>query len=163
MKLYIKQKVFSWRDRFTVRDHDGKDRFYVEGEIFSWGKKLHVYDMGGSEAAYIQQRLFTFLPKYQIFVGGGQVAEVVKEFSFFRPRYTIEGPGWDVEGSITAHEYRITKNGADVAAISKEWLTWGDCYELDVANDRDTITVLAAVLCIDAATENASVSVSIST
>ena len=45
MKLYIKQKVFSWGDKFTVKDVNGEDRYFVEGEIFSWGKKLHVYDM----------------------------------------------------------------------------------------------------------------------
>ena len=42
MKLYIKQKVFSWVDRFTVFDETGADKYYVEGEFFSWGKKLHV-------------------------------------------------------------------------------------------------------------------------
>ena len=30
MKLYIRQKVFSWTDRFTVRDGDGRDRYTVE-------------------------------------------------------------------------------------------------------------------------------------
>ena len=37
MKLYIKQKVFSWADRFTVKDSSGNDRYFVEGELFSWG------------------------------------------------------------------------------------------------------------------------------
>ena len=69
MKLYIKQKVFSWGDKFTVKDVNGEDRYYVEGEIFSWGKKLHVYDMRGNEglsqilckhrnAVQIEQNLF---------------------------------------------------------------------------------------------------------
>lgn len=35
MKLYIKQKVFSWSDLFTVKDSYGADRYYVEGELFS--------------------------------------------------------------------------------------------------------------------------------
>ena len=53
MKLYIKQKVFSWGDKFTVKDSNGEDRYYVEGEIFSWGKKLHVYDMRGLHQARV--------------------------------------------------------------------------------------------------------------
>ena len=40
MKLYIKQKVFSWGDKFTVKDETGRDRYYVEGEIFTFGRKL---------------------------------------------------------------------------------------------------------------------------
>ena len=52
MKLYIKEKVFSWTDRFTVRDEQGNDKYYVEGEFFSWGKKLHVYDLHDREVAF---------------------------------------------------------------------------------------------------------------
>ena len=74
MKLYIKQKVFSWGDKFTVKDVNGEDRYFVEGEIFSWGKKLHVYDMCGNEVAFIQQKLFSFLPRYFVYVG--DVADV---------------------------------------------------------------------------------------
>ena len=44
MKLYIKQKVFSWVDRFTVFDETGADKYHGEGEFFSWGKKLYVTD-----------------------------------------------------------------------------------------------------------------------
>ena len=54
VKLCIKQKVFSWVDRFTVFDETGADKYYVEGEFFSWGKKLHVTDLTGRETAFIQ-------------------------------------------------------------------------------------------------------------
>ena len=43
MKLYIKEKVFSWGDKFTVKDASGRDKYVVEGEVFTWGKKLHIY------------------------------------------------------------------------------------------------------------------------
>ena len=62
MKLYIKEKVFTWGDKFTVKDERGNDRYIVEGEVFTWGKKLHVYDMDGNEAAFIKQEVWRFLP-----------------------------------------------------------------------------------------------------
>lgn len=37
MRLYMKQRVFSLRDRFTVKDETGCDRYFIEGELFSWG------------------------------------------------------------------------------------------------------------------------------
>ena len=163
MKLYIKQKVFTWGDKFTVKDINGNDRYYVEGEIFSWGKKLHVYDMNGNEAAFIQQKVFSFLPRYFVYVGDEQVAEIVKEFSFLFPRYSIEGLGWDIEGRFMAHDYEITQNGRPIVTISKEWMTWGDSYELDIADPKDEIVALAVVLTIDAVmASNSGVSVSIS-
>ena len=81
MKLYIKQKVFSWNDKFSVVDEYGNDCYTVEGEMFSFGKKLHVYDMDGMEVAYIEQKLFTFKPRYHVYICGEQVAEIVKEMN----------------------------------------------------------------------------------
>ena len=163
MKLYIKQKIFSWSDRFTVKDSSGNDRYFVEGELFSWGKKLHVYDMSGNEVAFIQQKVFSFLPRYFVYVNGSEVAEIVKEFTFFFPRYSIAGLGWDIEGSFMAHDYQITRNGQPIVIISKEWMTWGDSYELDITDSRDEIVALAVVLTIDAVTESKSgVSISLS-
>ena len=31
MKLYIKEKVFTWGDQFTVKDEHGWDKYFVEG------------------------------------------------------------------------------------------------------------------------------------
>jgi uncharacterized protein YxjI len=33
--------------------------------------------------------------------------------------------------------------------ISKEWMTWGDSYELNISDPRDEIVALAVVLTID--------------
>lgn len=46
MKLYIKQKVFSWSDKFAVKDESERDRWFAQGEVFSLGRKLHVCDAG---------------------------------------------------------------------------------------------------------------------
>ena len=134
MKLYMKQKVFSWNDRFTVKDAMGNDKYFVEGEFFSWGKKLHVYDRSGREVAFVRQKLWTFLPRYMVSVNGTDVAEIVKEFTFLRPKYSIIGPGWEVDGSFWEHDYEVTENGRPIVSIRKEWMTWGDTYELDIAD-----------------------------
>ena len=149
MKLYIKQKVFSWGDKFTVIDAFGYDKYIVEGEVFSWGKKLHVYDMAGNEVAFIKQEVWSFLPRYYVFCGNHQVAEIVKEFTFFFPKYTVEGLGWNIEGSFMAHDYVINRGSQTIVSISKEWMTWGDSYELDIRNPEDEIVALAVVLTID--------------
>ena len=152
MKLYIKQKVFSWGDKFSVKDGFGNDRYYVEGEMFSWGKKLHVYDKTGAEVAFIKQEVFTFMPCYYVYRNDQQVAEIRKEFSFLFPKYSIVGLGWEIEGDMLIHEYKITQNGSPIVSISKEWMTWGDSYELDILNPADEIMALAVVLTIDCVT-----------
>lgn len=156
MKLYIKEKVFSLGDKFTVKDAFERDKYVVEGEIFTWGKKLHIYDMTGQEVAFIKQEVWSFLPRYYVFCNGRQVAEIKKEFSFLFPKYSIEGLGWEIEGSFTAHEYEIYQNGRTIVSISKEWLTWGDSYELDILDPADEIIALAVVITIDCVMEASS-------
>ena len=153
MKLYIKQKVFSWGDKFTVKDEYGNDKYYVQGEVFSWGKKLHVYDGVGREVAFIKQEVWSFLPRYYVFCGDEQIAEIKKEFTFLFPKYSIQGLGWEIEGRYLAHDYDIFKNGHPIVSIRKEWMTWGDSYELNISNPEDEIMALAVVLTIDCVME----------
>ena len=160
MKLYIKEKVFTWGDQFTVKDERGNDKYVVEGEVFSWGKKLHVYDMTGREVAAIRQEVWSFLPRYYVFCGDRQVAEIKKEFTFFFPKYRIDGLGWEINGSFMAHEYEITQSGRTIVSIRKEWMTWGDSYELNITNPSDEIVALAVVLTIDCVMEAAATAAS---
>lgn len=150
VKLYIKQKVFSWGDKFNIFTEDGRTVYTVKGEVFSWGKKLHVYDETGEEAAFIHQKPMSFLPKYFISINGEDVAAVRKEFSFLRPKYTIEGLGWNVSGNAWCHDYQIDDGYSTVAVISKQWFTWGDTYEIDIMSSEDEIEALCVVLIIDA-------------
>ena len=150
MNLYIKQRIFTWGDKFSIYDEAGNERYYVEGEILTFGKKLHLYDLGGHELAYIEQQLLTLLPRYTIYRGEEEFAEVVKEFTFFHPEYTVNGPGWKVQGDFFDHDYDITYGDKVIAAVSKEWFTLGDAYEISFGNDVDEIAALAVVLVIDA-------------
>ena len=153
MKLYMKEKVFSWGDRFTVKDENGWDKYFVQGEVFSLGKKLHILNIHDEEVAFVQQRLLTLMPRFTVFMGGREVAQIRKEFTLLFQRYVIDGLGWEVEGSILAHEYEIRKNGRTIVRISKEWLTWGDSYMLDIADPADELIALAVVLTIDCVAE----------
>lgn len=153
MKLCIRQKAFSWVDRFTVFDGNGADKYYVEGELFSWGKKLHVTDVNGREAAFIQQKVSSFTPRFFVYIDGRECAEIVKRFTFFYEKYEIEGLDWTIEGDFWLHEYRITQNGREIVSLSKEWFTWGDCYALDIADPKNETLALAVVLAIDAVHE----------
>ncbi len=153
MKLYIKERVFTWGDKFNVFDEAGREKYTVEGEVFTWGKKLHVYDRFGKEAAFIKQELFTWLPCYRVYVGEQEIAQVRREFSWFTPKYSVSGLGWDVNGHFLEHNYEITRNGLPIVSIEKEWMTWGDSYALDITNPADEIIALAVVLTIDCVVE----------
>ena len=153
MELYIKQRVFTWGDRFSVYNAEGCEQFYVEGEVFTFGKKLHLYDFSGRELAFIQQRLLSFFPKFHIYRDGNAIAEVVREFALFRQWYTVHGLDWEVEGDFTGHEYAVKNGNQPVAFVSKQWFSWGDTYRIDIQPGVDVVAALAVVLVIDACIE----------
>ena len=148
MKLYLRQKVFSFGDKFTVLDAYGNTAFTVEGEVFTIGKKLHVYDPSGEERLFIKQRPWKLLSTYELYEKGEKTAEVVKRFAL-RPKYDIHGPAWYVEGTFWEHDYNIIQNGFSVVSIHKRWMDWGDSYEIDIAESVDLLTALGVVLVID--------------
>ena len=154
MQLYIKQKVFSIKDRFNIYDRNGEVKYKAEGEIFTLGKKLHIYDNNGTEIIYIKQKLASFLPKYSISVRGNEPVEVVKKFTFIKHAYAV--PDWDIEikGNFIAHNYQVFRGSQEIARLDKELFSFGDAYEIDIYNPQDELTVLALILVIDCCMEN---------
>ena len=150
MTFYMKQKVFSWADKFNIYDENQNETYWVEGEIFSIGKKLDLFDCDNNHKAHIHQKVLSFLPRFFIEINGEDVAEVVKQFTLFKHKFTVTGYDWEVFGDFLAHEYEIYHEDYLIATISKEWLTWGDTYAIDIADGVDPVPVLSVVLIIDA-------------
>ncbi|MDR0532272.1 MAG: hypothetical protein LBG83_09470 [Oscillospiraceae bacterium] len=148
MKLYIKQKVFSWRDQFAVRDADGAERWFAQGELFSWGRKLHVCDTEGREAAFIHRKNWSFLPKYYIEIDGNTYL-LASELSFLKRRLHLEGLPWRMEGNFSAHEYELFNGNETIMRMSKHWFTWGDSYELDIPRLENELLCLCVALAVD--------------
>ena len=150
MKLYMKQKVFSFRDRFTIKDETGNDRYHVEGQLISLGKKLHIYDMDRNEVAFVREKLISLTPAFIVEIDGQSVAKIVKKITLLKPKYYVEGPDWEVSGRLLEHDYRIMDDGNAIISIHKKWMSWGDSYEIDISDSEDEVLALAVVLAIDA-------------
>jgi uncharacterized protein YxjI len=155
MKLYLKQKVFSWKDKSTIKDENGDDKYFVEGKVLSIGKKLTVFDTNQNEVAFIRQKVATIMPKFFVEINGEQVAQIVKKFTLLKPKYVVEDPGWSIQGNFSAHDYSINDGEKEIAVIHKKWMTWGDTFEIDIADEKDEIIILGVVLAIDAVMDDA--------
>lgn len=150
MKLIFKQRLFSWLDSYDVYDESGRVLFSVQGR-FGWGHRLHVMDPAGNHIATLQERVFSFLPRFELYVGEQYVGNIRKELTFFRPRFTVDCNGWDVQGEIFEWDYCIVDpRGMTVARVTKELLRLTDTYVIDVQNPQNALLVLLVVLAIDA-------------
>ena len=150
MKLYLKQKFFSWKDRAWVKNEFGEDSYFIEGKVVSLGKKLRLMDTQERELAFIRQKVPALLPTFFIEIDGRQVAQIKKQFTFLKPKYVIDGPGWEVQGDFFGHDYVVLEGDKTVISIHKKWMSWGDSFELDIAYGTDPVLALSVVLAIDA-------------
>lgn len=150
MKRYLKQKVFSFTERFSIFDEQGNPKYWAEGELFSLVKRLHVTDESGEEVITVEQEWLSFMPRYKVYYKGTHFATIRGLFRL-KPTYEIDGPGWVVEGNFFGLEYTIYHGSTTIATIHKQWMSWGDSYEIEIFDDSDELPVLAVVLGIDAA------------
>ena len=73
-------------------------------------------------------------------------------FSFFKPVYTLDCCGWQIQGDWLGWDYEVTDgSGRLVMQLSKELLHFSDTYVLDIQREEDTLLCLMIVLSIDAA------------
>lgn len=150
MKLYIKQRVFSWKEKFNVYNELGEPVYYVEGKFFSLSHEFTVYDRNGIPCATVYEKLFKLFAEYDIHTNNEHIT-LKKQLSFFKARYTLLGTSWILEGDIFDHNYSvISADHRPVMVLRKHWFTFGDSYELDIANPDDALKVLCIALSIDA-------------
>ncbi len=152
MKLLFRQRFFSWLDSYDIYDEAGNTVFTVEGKL-GWGHILHVLDRDGRHIGTVRERVLTFLePKFELYRGEDEyIGCITKTFTFFKPKFSIDFNGWQINGDIMEWEYTVTDaHGGTVAAISKELFNWTDTYSIDVADPDNALCVLMLVLAIDA-------------
>jgi uncharacterized protein YxjI len=150
VQLLFKQRFFSWFDSYDIYDAQGRTVFTVEGKM-SWGHRLHILNADGEHIATVKQRVMTFLPRFELYEGEAYVGCITKEFSFFRPSFSVDCNGWAVDGDFMEWDYQIVDaSGAVIATVSKELFHMTDTYVIDVVDPEDALHALMVVLAIDA-------------
>ncbi|TCI33515.1 MULTISPECIES: LURP-one-related/scramblase family protein [unclassified Exiguobacterium] len=147
--LYMKQKVFSLRGRFTIKDADENDMYFVEGSFMKLPKSFTISDKDGREITTITKKTFSFLPKFYVDVEGEETMTISKEFTFFKPRYTIDAAGIEIDGDWWDMDFEVTQNGQVIGSVQKKWLSWGDTYEIQVIDETMEDMLISIVVAID--------------
>ncbi len=148
-QLYMKQKVFSLSGKFTVKDKEQQDVYYIEGSFLQIPKTFTIMDPARKEIALITKKVFSLLPKFFVEVEGREVLTIKKEFTFFKARYTIDAEGVEVSGNWWDMDFEVLQHGNVVGSVSKQWLTWGDTYEIKVIDEEMEHMLIALVVAID--------------
>ncbi len=149
-KLYIKQKIFSIGEKFTVTDENQRPCYHVEGSFFQIPKEFRITDEKGDEIGRITRKVFSLLPKFFVEIDGQEMITLTKELTFFKAHYSIDAQGIDVQGNWWDMDFEVYAHGRQVAVINKRWFSWGDTYEVTILDDSLEHLIVSLVIAIDA-------------
>lgn len=151
MKLLFKQKLFSWFDSYDIYNENGDTMYTVKGKL-SWGHCLEIFDASGSHVGTVKEEVLTLLPRFAMYIHGNYIGQIKKEFTFFKPVFTLDCNDWKVEGNWLEWDYEVQDSrGMTIMLANKELWNWTDTYVLDIGRSEDQLLCLMIVLAIDAA------------
>ncbi|ASI36794.1 hypothetical protein A0126_14745 [Exiguobacterium sp. N4-1P] len=151
--LYMKQKVFSLRGRFSIQDQQEQDVYLVEGSFMQIPKTFSISSVDGEEVAVITKKVFSLLPKFFVEVDG-ETLTIEKSFTFFKDRYTIDAADLEIDGDWWDMDFQIKRHGEVVGSVDKKWFTFGDSYEIQVFDPDVEKVLIALVVAIDCVKED---------
>lgn len=150
MKLFVKQRAFSWFDNYKIFDEDGNPMYSIRGEL-SWGHCLRMYDNDEKEVCMVRENGDSLLPKFEMYVGGTYIGSINKEADVTKHAYNIDFNGWRIEGDLMESDYQIFNgNGYQIASMTKDVLNQADTYRIKITSQQDELYVLMLMVAIDA-------------
>ena len=153
-KLYIKQKLFSFGEKFTVYDEQERPQYYVQGSFMQLPKSFKVLNQREKEIATITKKIFSWLPKFYVDIRNNPQIIIDKELTFFKAKYHISAEGIEVQGNWWDMDFQVIRHGRVIADINKRWLTFGDTYEVNILDEKYEEMIISLVIAIDCVKED---------
>lgn len=149
MKLYIKQRVFTYKDKFDIRNSSNNVEYTVKGKIFALSKRFNISNSKGKKVAVIKKKIFSIFPQYKINIVDDRTYHLKRKFTFFKQKYRVKPLGWELKGDFINRNYEILNNKETIMTFHKHWFKWGDSYELDIPNHNNALLSLCIAIAVD--------------
>ena len=91
----------------------------------------------------------SFTTRFGIIVRNNHVTDMVRKITLLSNDYKLENLTWRLDGDFFAHEYSLIDGSNTIMKLSRKWFTWGDSYELDIADNQDPLLCLSIALAVD--------------
>lgn len=148
-KLYIKQKVFSIGEKFTVYDAQERPQYHVQGSFMQLPKSFRILNKHDDEIAVITKKIFSWLPTFYVDIRNQPQIIINKELTFLKAKYHISAKGIEVEGNWWDMDFQVIRKGRPIADINKRWFTFGDTYEVTILDEAYEEMIISLVIAID--------------
>lgn len=154
MRYHLRERAWSLREDFLIRDDAGNAVFEVRGKFFHIGDDLVLFDRHNrQELVHIKQRVISLLPHYDIYRGGQHWASVSEQFRLFGERFKVQGDNgmvFHVDGDIWQWNFGVSDDyGNLLGRVSRQLSIFRDSYALDIAAGVDAPFIIALAIVIE--------------
>lgn len=149
--LYLKQKVFTWGDKYNVFDSNQNIIYHIKGKVFSLRNKMDMFK-NDQFIYHMERKLFHFMPHFTLFnKNQEEEATIIRRFTFIGGKLDIQSKYGQMAmiGQAFQRDFQLTKDGQVVMSIHKKWLSWGDTYEITIHDDEHEAFYVALAILID--------------
>lgn len=151
-KLFIKQKVFKITDHYPVLDENGEEVYSVDQDFTFIGRRINVKKSDGSKSFVLEKRILTFMPQYDVTFSDGKSLFIKKNFTFFKTDISLTSEHYELKliGNFWGLNFDVESRGEVVGHIEKQFLSWGDTYEITVIDEDFEEELIALLIVVDA-------------
>ncbi len=144
--------------KFQIKDAFGNVKYTAATVTESMTRmKSRLYDLSGNTILDVfQQSKLTFSAiNFDIIENGQVVSEVIQKNNFTSFTYLLPQFGISIEGDFFSWNFCFyNSNHQPIGAVSKKVLSFGDHYEIDLADAAFEKYAIAAVMAIQLVTAN---------
>jgi len=153
-RYQMRQRMLSIGDDYVIVNDRGDRVFRLDGKALRLRKTILFEDMDGRELCKIQERMLRIKDSMEIEGPDGEQIAIVKKAMItpLRERWVVkldDGPDLHIQGNIVDHEYRIERDGAKIAEVSRRWFRVRDTYGVEVSPGENDVLILATAAVLD--------------
>lgn len=152
-KLYFDAKGLAMLNyKFEIRDEAGnlcyKAATVTESLTRHNAKLFDAYDNEIIKVSQ-QKKLTLSAMNFDLLNSAGQVVcEAIQKVKFVTFTYDLKPLDINIAGNFIKMTFDFTRNGQPIAHVRKKFMSWGDCYEVEIFDPSLEVIFLASVLMI---------------
>ena len=149
-RFLIRERLLTLTETYDIYDEDGDPVYAVRHELFSLPRKTRLFDKAtGLEIGHITQKMFSLFIEYAIDIRGKTLGSIRKKITFFKPALEADFDNLKIEGNLWGMDFKCYSGSELVFEVSKQYLSFGDTYVVDVLNDEYDEAALLMTVALD--------------
>ncbi|UDM73694.1 LURP-one-related/scramblase family protein [Vagococcus fluvialis] len=148
-QLYMKQKMLSVNEKFSVTDKHNQTVYRVQGSLFKLAKSFTMVDKNNKAIGKVTKELFKLMPKFIVEVKGHKTLRIEKQLTLFKSNYQIYSEDIEVRGDILSKHFDVYQGRIKIATINQKWLAMTSTYEMTIYNQDYEHLIVLLVAAID--------------